>query len=567
VISDAGLTNQAFLDGRTDNGADFTRALGAATYTLESVSQATGVPMRDIMAAAYLYATGGTDNGPVDLPEPTHPSNLPVTQNGAKDEATSQAMTTAMSAHQVDKPERGFPPSTIVFSAWGPYTLTAGTVAWLTNLALATGNVGREGAGVNPLVSDANCLGANDMGCQPGMFPGYRPVNADNARELEELWSPGPDRATPEVPAEPGLGLAAMLAAAYDSDIKAMWVVGANPVIGLDEANAGQVREALRKLDFLVVQDLFVNETAELADVILPASSYAEKEGTFTNTERRVQRVREALQPVGATKPDSTIIAGIGERLGVPLPATLPKDIFDEIARVVPQYAGMTYARLDMTEFVEDSIPMPAAVSYKQLKIRSLMWPCTGRMDPGSPVLYTDGFATQSGKARMWIPQERTVTEAGTARTTGGDTLMATVGFPLYPFRTGTLSRQSYALSRVEPDPRLHLNTRDAARMGIGNVVPVQVTIEGAPDAEPVYAISLVYDRVPEGTAFLAITMEQAGLNSAVRAARNTIMTDTTGGKKAVPIRVQAAPHLLRDMEELQPAGTGNVLNPGMQPI
>lgn len=574
VIMDAGLVDQAYLDSRTENGADYLAALNSAALSLDNVSTVTGVPAGDIVAAAYLYATGGTDNGPQPLPRATHPSNLPVAKNGAS-APTPNTIASQLKSYQPKKPDTGFPPSTVIFSAAGPYTLTPQAVASLTNMALATGNIGRLGAGVNPLVSDSNCLGANDMGCQPSLFPGYRPVNADNARELEELWAIDPGRTAPEAPSEPGLSLGAMMAAASTGDIKAMWVVGANPVLGLEEPQANKVRDTLGKLDFLVVQDIFVNETAELADVILPASTFAEKEGTVTNTERRVQRIRAAIEPVGLSKPDLQIISMIGQRLGVSLPATKPKDVFDEIARVTPIYAGMTYARLDMTEFIDDAIPMPAAISLKQLKVRSLMWPCKDRMNPGTPVLYTDSFATPSGKARLWIepaqtadtqqmqgdnPFEQAQPEPATSNV---DTLMATIGFPLFPFRTGTLSRHSYGLSRVEPDPRLHLNTKDAARLGIGNEAPVQVMIEGEDNSNPIFAISLVFDLVPEGTSFLAINMEQSGTNPAVRAARHTITSDTTGSKKSVAIRMQPAPQVIQQRIAEMEATAAGVLNPG----
>ena len=224
--------------------------------------------------------------------------------------------------------------------------------------------------------------------------------------------------------------------------------------------------------------------------------------------------------------------------------------------------AGQVGSRLDLTEFIDDNIPMPAAVSMKQLKVRSLMWPCPERLDPGTPVLYADKFATPSGKALM------SVAKAAAARPTqepAEGVLMATLGLPLFPFRTGTLSRHSYALSRVEPDPRLHLNTNDASRMGIGDQVPVQVTMEGADASDPIYAVSLVYDRVPEGSAFLAITLEQAGTNRGIREARQIIQS---GDRKAVPIRVQLAPHMApKPAGELQPAATRNVLDSGVQPL
>ncbi len=558
VIADAELQDANYLNGRTEGSKAYLESLVNDTFSLEEASRQTGVPANDIVAAAYLYATGGQSTGPEKLPEPTHPSDLPTSRNGSKEKADA-AEKAVLSGQQIQRPEGGFPPSTIVFPLSGTYTISRQTVAALTNMALLTGNIGRAGAGVNPLVSDSNCLGANDMGCMPGYFPGYRPVTADNAREMEALWGADEDH---EISGAPGLDMAAMIAAAEQGQLKAMWVVGSNPALSLDAPDSQRTLESLKKLDFLVVQDIFMNETAAIADVVLPASSYAEKEGTYTNTERRVQRVRQSIQPVGVSKPDHHIIAEIGKRLGVPVPAVQPKEVLEEIARVVPLYGGVSFARLDMTEFVDDSIPMPAAVSYKQLKVKSLMWPCTGRLDSGTPVLYKDTFATASGKAQMMAA---TAMKAQPETTAPDGALMATLGFPLFPFRTGTLSRHSFGLNRVEPDPRLHINSRDAARLGINDQAPVQVTIDGVGDADPVYAVSLIYDRVPEGQAFLAITLEQSGLNSAIRTARHMLSTD---GRKSVPIRVQPAPHMSRrPASELQPAATGNVLDIKVQPL
>jgi predicted molibdopterin-dependent oxidoreductase YjgC len=390
---------------------------------------------------------------------------------------------------------------------------------------------------------------------------------------MEELWTANMDRKAPEVPSEPGLDLLGMLNAADTGDIKAMWVVGANPVLTTEEWDTNRVRGALEKLDFLVVQDIFMNETGELADVILPASSYAEKEGTFTNAERRVQRVRQSIEPVGVSKPDLAIISSIGERLGVPMPGMDPLNVFAEIVRAVPQYAGMSYSRLDMTEFIDDAIPMPAAVSYKQLKVKSLMWPCTDRLSPGTPVLYTDGFATTTGKARMWTGRQQgtaagSYSSAQAETQAAGGTLLATLGFGLFPFNTGTLSRHSYGLSRVEPTPRLHIHTEDAGPLGIGDEMPVLVTADGVEGGEPIYAVALVYDRIPQGRAFLAFTLEQYGTNATVRQLRHRIASDTTGGRKAVALRVQPAPNRTMDtMRQLQPVATANVLDTRIQPL
>lgn len=570
VILDAGLQDGNFLSERAQNGGQFLDSLRADGLSLDEVSRRTGVPAEDIVAAAYLYATGGVSSGPVRLHQPTHPSNLPLIGDGAAPGAGTQTqapLAERIRQTQLPRPEGGFPPSTIVFSAWGPYTITPRTVAALTNMALMTGNIGREGAGVNPLMCDANSMGAADMGCRPDFFPGYRPVNADNAREMEELWSAGEGY---EVPSEPGLGLLQMIGAAESGELKAMWVVGANPVIGLDEADSDRVRAALEKLDFLVVQDIYMNETAELADVVLPASSYAEKEGTYTNAERRIQRVRQAIEPVGASKPDLGIIAAVGERLGVPLPAPVrPKDVLDEIARVVPLYGGVSFARLDMTEFIDDLIPMPAALSYKQLKVKSLMWPCPDRLHPGTPVLYTDRFATPDGKAKLWVADAR-LEEPVQAQTRAEGTLLATIGLPLFPFKTGTLSRHSYGLNKVEPTPRLHLNTQDAERLGIMDLMPVLVTIEGegTEGAEPIYAVSMVFDREPQGRAFLAVTLEQMGTHKALRRVRHAMMSDLSGGRKTAAIRVQPVPGMEgRTMRDFQPVATANLLDTEIQPL
>jgi predicted molibdopterin-dependent oxidoreductase YjgC len=554
VISDAALLDQAYLDSRTENSDAFLQVLADDSFALDAVSKATGVPAGDIVAAAFLYATGGTSEGPVDLPHFTHPSDLPIPREDLAAQPAQPNYTEAIKNSGVKRGDTPFPPSTVVFPASGPYTLTVAAVAQLTNLALLTGNIGREGAGVNPLVSESNSMGANDMGCQPGMFPGYRPINADNARELEEKWSTDPETTIPEVPSEPGLNLASMLEAIDSGDIKALWVIGSNPVLGSDNPDVMQVRQTLSKLEFLVVQDVFVNETAEYAHVILPASTFAEKDGTFTNTERRVQRVRTAIQPVGSTRPDLQIIGLLGYRLGVFQTSYQPNVIFNEIASVVPQYAGMSYARLDMTEFIDDAIPMPAAVSFKQLKVRSLMWPCTDKVHPGSPVLYKDSFATAGGKAKMWVPSGAASdgTQAGT------NTLLATFGLAVFPYHSGTLSRQSYGLSRIEPDPRLHINTRDATAMGITDQAPVQITISGAPQSDPVYAVSKVYDGVPQGTAFLAMSMEQSGTNAAVRSARHMITNDGTGTRKGVEITVQLAPNVHKDA--LAPMSAGALI-------
>ena len=202
----------------------------------------------------------------------------------------------------------------------------------------------------------------------------------------------------------------------------------------------------------------------------------------------------------------------------------------------------MSYARLDMTEFIDDTIPMPAAVSFKQLKVRSLMWPCVDKPTQVRPVLYMDGFATASGKAKMWVPSGA----ASDGTETGSNTLLATLGFAVFPLPYGHTQPAELRLSRIEPDPRLHINTKDAISDGHNRPGP-RPYHPSAPQSDPVYAVSKVYDGVPQGTAFLAMSMEQSGTNAAVRSARHQITNDGTGTKKGVEITVELAPNVHMD--------------------
>ena len=488
---------------------------------LDDISRQTGVSVDDMRMAAYVYATGGRQAGP---------SKQPV-------------------AGGTPAPDN--PPSTIVFSARGPYTLTPGAVGMLCNLALLTGNAGRVGGGVNPLVGEANGLGLNDMGCRPDRLPGYQPLTGKAAGAFAAAWGT-PDQPR-TLPADPGLTVDGMLSAAAAGDLKALWVVGSNPVLSAADTDAA--RAALDKLDFLVVQDLYMNETADMADVILPASSYLEKEGTYTSTERRIQRVRKGIEPVGLSRPDGAIFIEIGYRLGLPMPYPRATDVMDEIARLVPIYAGVSYGRLELTQYVEDAIPMPGAISYKQLRIQGLQWPVADMRHPGTPVLPAPAQ-----------PALRPLSTDLPAAAPGDDgTLPLTVGFSLFPFHTGALSRRSRDLAHVQPKARLLLHPTDAARLGLGDVQPVRLTLAepGAPPASgrsglpgsafadlPAEAITQIDDHYPAGRACLRTTLEQVGRSPLVRLALNR-QAGAAGAGRAVRVRIAPEPHPVTNSAKL----------------
>jgi predicted molibdopterin-dependent oxidoreductase YjgC len=230
--------------------------------------------------------------------------------------------------------------------------------------------------------------------------------------------------------------------------VKAVYLIGENPV--LSDPDASHIEEALKKLEFLIVQDIFLTETAQYADVVLPGASFAEKDGTFTNTERRVQRVRKALEPVGHSNPDWQIICEVARRMGARgFDFADPCEIMDEIARVTPSYGGITYARLEGD---------------------SLQWPCLNVDHPGTECLHTDGFARGKGKftpLEYKPSQEQPDTEYPLVLNTGRN---------LYQFHTGTMTRKSKGLNEMKGEESVQINPHDAGTLGIADGDQVHIT-------------------------------------------------------------------------------------------
>ena len=314
------------------------------------------------------------------------------------------------------------------------HTTGVDNVMATANLAMLTGNVGKEFTGVDPLRGQNNVQGACDVGAASNFFPGYQAVTDEKLRnKFEKAWKVN-------LPRQPGLTVVEMLNSALEGSVKAMYVMGENPMVSDPDIN--HVEKCLRALDFLVVQDIFLTETATLADVVLPGVSFAEKDGTFTSTERRIQRVRKAIEPLGDSKPDWKIIAELSSRLGYSMDYASPAEIMDEIAKLTPIYGGVSYSRLE--DF-------------------GLQWPCPSPEHPGTPYLHKGSFTRGLGKfspAHYKPPAELPDENYPFILTTGR------VGFH---YHTGTMTRKDWALDREYPTGYVEVNYQDAKQLGIRN--------------------------------------------------------------------------------------------------
>ena len=316
IIIKEGLEDKEFVAERTENYEALKETVAA--YNPEYVAELTGISVEDLYTVARLYAT------------------------------TDKAM---------------------IFYTLGITEHICGTrnVMSIANLAMLTGHVGRPGTGVCPNRGQNNDQGACDMGALPNVFPAYQAVNNDDIRsKCEQAWGAS-------LPANIGLKIPEMFEAAHEGKVKAMYILGENPV--LTDPNANHIKEALDNLEFLVVQELFLTETAEFADVILPAASFAECDGTFTSTERRVQRVRKAIEPLPGQANWQTICQ-MSTCLGYPMEYDHPGQIWDEMAALSPSMTGINYERIDKV---------------------GLHWPCPSMDHPGTPFLHAGKFTRGLG--------------------------------------------------------------------------------------------------------------------------------------------------------------------------
>jgi formate dehydrogenase alpha subunit len=452
IILDEGLHDASFIGERCENFEDFER--GLEDYPLERVSEITGVDADLLLKAARMYA----ENSPATI---------------------LYAMGLCEHSHGTDN------------------------VMATANLAMLTGNVGRPGSGVNPLRGQNNVQGACDMGALPDLFPGYQAVSDDSARKkFEEAWGGALD---PEL----GKKLTEMIPAAIVGEIKALYIMGENPV--LTDPDGNHVIEALTALDLFVFQDIFLNETAQFADVVLPAASFAEKDGTFTNTERRVQRIRKAIEPIGESKPDWWIVCEIAKRMDAKgFDYDNPSEIMDEIARLTPSYEGISYARLDE---------------------RGLQWPCTSEDHPGTCILHSEIFPRPSGKGSFVPLRYRPPVET----TSDEYPLMLMTGRQLYHYHA-TMTRKVEALNILMPEELVQISPRDAEVLGINSGDMVQVTSEqGAVEVR-----AKVTRAVPLGMVAMAFHFAECPTNRLISSRPETLDPVTkTPAYKTCPVTIK----------------------------
>ncbi len=356
----------------------------------------------------------------------------------------------------------------------------------LADLAMVCGNLGIEGGGVNPLRGQNNVQGACDMGGLPNVFTGYQPVTDPSIREkMEKAW--GVDK----LPDKVGLKVTDMIPKALEGEIKALYIVGENPVIS--DADVNHVKEALKKLEFLVVQDIFLTETAEFADVILPGAAFAEKDGTFTNTERRVSLVRKAVEPPGEAKPDWWIICEISKRMGYEMVYSSSKDIMEEIRKVTPSYKGITYEAIE--------------------KENGKFWPCPEEGHPGTPILHTKGFPIGKGKffPVEYVPPAESVDEEYP--------FWLTTGRILYHYHTGSMTRRVDGLNKVAPECFVEISPKDAEKLGLKEGDEVEVVSRRG----RIKAKAKISARSPKGVVFIPFHFKESPANALTNPAKDPV--------------------------------------------
>jgi len=412
VILAEGLEDSAFIAART-SGIDEVRKI-VAHYTPERVEEITGVPREQIIEAARLFGK-------------------------AERASLFYGMGVIHNIHGTDN------------------------VAGICNLALLTGNVGKAGTGVNGVGKHSNGPGAGDMGCSPVAYSGGQPVtNPQVAEKFEAAWGVPLSR-------KPGLTQSDMVLDA--GKIKGLYVVGDNLL--RNSPNLGKTRQVIDAMDFLVVQDMFLTETAQVADVVLPASSFAEKDGTFTSGYRLVQRVRAVIAPIEGSWPDWQIVCDLSRRMGYEMNYDSPEEIMKEIASLTPPYGG---------------------ISYDRLEEGGLRVPCPTKDHPGTEFLWGETFRTDTGKGKFfpaeYLPPAETTDEEFP--------FLLTTGKELYHIHTGACTRESKALFSLAPEDLLELNPADAERIGISNGGRVRLRSRRGR-----FEITVqITDRVPKGIVF-----------------------------------------------------------------
>jgi len=423
VIIQRGWHNVSFVEERTEGFEAFSK--GIENYPPEKVAEITGVDAGDIVRMAEIYA---------------------------KSETGSIVYCMGITQH----------------------TTGVDNVKALANLAMLTGNVGRESTGVNPLRGQNNVQGACDMGGLPNVYPGYQPVNMmDIQKKFEKAWNAAlSDKVGRTVPQ--------MLTGLTDGSVKALYIVGENPI--QSDPDTHHVKKALAAAELLVVQDIFLTPTAEMAHVVLPGTSFAEKDGTFSNTERRVMRVRQAIDPVGDSRPDWQIIQEVSNRFGYGMDYSSPEAVMREIASLTPSYGGITYERLEG---------------------EGLQWPCPHADHPGTRFLHEGMFSRGKGLFHPieYRPPAETVDEEFP--------YWLTTGRVFAHYHTATMTRNSPTLDAEIREGYLEVHPDDADRLGVLQGDAVTVTSRRG----TITAKTAVTDRVQQGLVFMPFHFIESNAN------------------------------------------------------
>jgi formate dehydrogenase alpha subunit len=446
IILREGWEDKAFIGERTEGFEEFQKTL--EQYTPERSALISGVPVEQIESAARIYSRGLRKEG------------ASLNNDGRGHSAILYAMGITQRSNGTDM------------------------VMTLANLAMLCGQVGRPSTGVNPLRGQSNVQGACDTGCLVNVYPGYQRVTDDEKRrKIARDW--GVD----DLPGEIGLTIVEAMHAASEGKLKAVYVMGENPM--MSDPNTTHVEKALRSLDLLVVQDIFPSETAQLAHVLLPAAASLEKDGSFTNTERRVQLIQPVLAAPGEALPDWQITGELASRfdqkMGVERKSeewlfNSTAEIFEELARITPIYGGMRHARLTGN---------------------GLQWPCPDAESGGTPILHAGKFARGLGKFNPVSandPAEQPDKEYP---------LILSTGRVLYHYHTGTMTRRSGPLDWAEPKGYVEINPADAETAGIEDDRAVVITSRRG----SVRTRARVTEDVPPGTIFLAFHWREAPAN------------------------------------------------------
>ena len=433
VIINEELEDEEFISRRTEGYEELKKTV--LRYTPEIVEKITGVPAKDIRKAARIYATAHT----VSLIY-----SMGITQHTT---GTDNVLSTA-------------------------------------NIAMLTGNVGKESTGVNPLRGQSNVQGACDLGALPNVYSGYQKVNDPQVQEkFSKVWDV-------DLSNKIGLTVVEMLNAAYEGKIRGLFVMAENPAMSDPDLN--HVREALKKVDFLVVSDIFMTETAKLADVILPGVTIAEKDGTITNTERRVQLIRKAMEPIGNSKPEWQIICELAQKMGYDMSYNNPEEIMEEIANLTPIYGGMYYNRLEKA---------------------GLQWPCLDANHPGTKYLHKDKFSR--GKGKFSAVEFKEAAELPDEEYP----FLFTTGRVLYHFHTGTVTRRSKGLNEIYPEALVEINPQDAQKLKVEDGEFIEVTSRRG----KIKAKAKVTEKSGKGVVFMSFHFHEAAANLLTNAALDPV--------------------------------------------